>query len=374
MDKQHWLTGAVIVAMLLFTANPGRMALARGVRGGGRFGAGTFAGHGGMSRGFGGYQSGINAGSSGWRSSVQATPWEGHHVEGARDFNTSARLSGPAFHSAVTGDRGPRRSPAGHNYYPESGPWRGPGEAHRGYGEREGPHARIGFTFGYPYWGYYGYGWPYAYGYAYPENYYDYYPYEYPEGGYVYPGNTYEYAYPETYPNTPVVTENPAAADGATFYAQAQDAFRRADYREALRLSAHAAVEMPKDPHVHQLMSLAMFALGDYRGAAIEAHAALALGPAPDWATTYRLYGGASKDYTSQLRALEAFVREHSGEADGHFLLGYEYLMLGHREAAKHQFTTSATQAPKDGLARHMVEQLGSTAPASTPQKPNTAH
>ena len=38
-------------------------------------------------------------------------------------------------------------------------------------------------------------------------------------------------------------------------------------------------------------MSLSLFAVADYRGAASEAHAAIALGPIADWATVFGYYG-----------------------------------------------------------------------------------
>ena len=67
------------------------------------------------------------------------------------------------------------------------------------------------------------------------------------------------------------------------FYSQARAAFLQGDYRNALRLASHAGVEEPQNPKVHELISLALFALGDYGPAASEAHAAMALGTIADW-------------------------------------------------------------------------------------------
>jgi hypothetical protein len=383
MDKKHWIIGTAMVAILLFTASAGHVALARGIRQSGHFAGGTFGPRAGLSTGFGGHHPGVNAASSGWRSPGQGVLGEGRHIEPAGHSPALGYLQGSASHPGLRGNRVPRGIAAEPHYYPGFGERHEAAEEHRGHGEHEAvrPRRQFGFGYVYPYYDYYGYGWPYAYPYTYPYSYYSL--YSYPDGydrwytpespGYAYPGNAYEYPYPEAYPNSPAGTESPAATAGATFYAEAKQAFRRGDYQEALRLGAHAAIEMPKDAGVHQLMSLAMFAEGDYRGAALEAHAALSLGPAPDWSTTYRYYGNAIANYTPQLRALEAFVREHPGEANAHFLLGYEYLMLGHPEAAKTQFATSATLAPQDELARRMIEQLGGAAQATTPQKPNPA-
>jgi Flp pilus assembly protein TadD len=52
-------------------------------------------------------------------------------------------------------------------------------------------------------------------------------------------------------------------------------AFQQGNYRDALRLASHAAVDSPRNARVHELLSLPMFALKDYRGAAMEAHAAV---------------------------------------------------------------------------------------------------
>ena len=71
---------------------------------------------------------------------------------------------------------------------------------------------------------------------------------------------------------------------------EAREAFQKGDYRNAARLAAHAAIDDPQDPKVHELASLALFAGGQYRGAAMEAYAALAIAPPADWATLYAYY------------------------------------------------------------------------------------
>ena len=87
-------------------------------------------------------------------------------------------------------------------------------------------------------------------------------------------------------------------------------------------------MESPQNAKVHELTSLALFASGEYRGAATAAHAALALGPPSDWASLYSYYNDADK-YTGQLRKLEKTVADVPTSAAGHFLLGYHYLMTG---------------------------------------------
>jgi tetratricopeptide (TPR) repeat protein len=149
----------------------------------------------------------------------------------------------------------------------------------------------------------------------------------------------------------------PSGNPGNQFFEEARQAFRNGDYRGALKLAQHAAVEDPRDPAVHELMSLALFALKDYRGAALEAHTALKLGPPIDWPTLYAYYGNADT-YTSQLRALESFVRENPKTKEGHFLLAYQYIMMGSKDTAKTELAKNVEQNPTDDLADRLSAQL----------------
>lgn len=111
-------------------------------------------------------------------------------------------------------------------------------------------------------------------------------------------------------------------------------------------------------------MSLAMFAEGEYRGAALEAHAAAAMGPVSDWDTLYGYYGDDTV-YTKQLRAVEKYAKENPKSAEPRFLLAYHYLMAGHTGAAVEQLTDVTKLAPNDKLAAEMLKKLTATdAPA----------
>jgi tetratricopeptide (TPR) repeat protein len=165
---------------------------------------------------------------------------------------------------------------------------------------------------------------------------------------------------------------------GAEFFGQAEDAFQAGHYRDALRLANHAAVESPRNPKAHELMSLSMFASADYRGAAIEAHVAIALGPIADWAALFGYYGDQQR-YTTQLRALEKYSRENPKAADARFLRAYHYLMTGHTDAAKEQLTEAVKLTPNDKLAAELLKKTNANPPAlpvppaaapAAPQKP----
>jgi hypothetical protein len=161
------------------------------------------------------------------------------------------------------------------------------------------------------------------------------------------------------------------ATPAVQYYSEARAAFVEGDYRDALRLAGHAGVEAPQNPKVHELASLALFALGNYTAAAGEAHAAMALGPIADWKDLYGYYNDANK-YTTQLRALEKAAGDPKSAAE-HFLLGYHYLMTGARENAKDEFAHVVKLSPSDKLAAHCLQQLQSNAkpvPAQMASKP----
>jgi tetratricopeptide (TPR) repeat protein len=217
---------------------------------------------------------------------------------------------------------------------------------HGFYGDRDYYRHNFAFLpFFYPGW--YGwYDWPYSYDYGYDTYWPSYY-----DGGSS-GGTAVSYATP----TAPTVAQGTTSL-GEEYAEQARDAFRNGDYQGALRAAGHAAVEMPRDAAIHELMSLALFALKDYRGAAIEAHAALSLGPPIDWPTLYAYYGSADT-YTNQLRALETFVRENPRKPEGQFLLGYHYIMTGNRDAAKKELAGVLAIPPADKLAESLMQQL----------------
>lgn len=165
-------------------------------------------------------------------------------------------------------------------------------------------------------------------------------------------------------------TSSSDPASSAAYRTGALTAFRRGDYRQATRLASHALVDAPQDAKAHELLSLALFAAGEYRGAAMEAHAAASLGPVSDWANLFAYYGDASP-YTKQLRALEDYVGKNPSAPEAHFLLGYHYMMSGNPKEAKAQFTQVVTQAPRDQLAANLLKKLdgGQNAPATTETK-----
>ena len=161
-----------------------------------------------------------------------------------------------------------------------------------------------------------------------------------------------------------IAEDNGTSLSSGEFSSAALDAFHRGDYHEAIRLAEHAAIDNPKDVKVHQLMAQALFALGIYRGAAIEAHAALALGPAMNWDTLYGYYGDASA-FETQLRALEKYAGDHPKAPEAAFLLGYQYQMTGFPKNAIAQYVEAIQLVPADKFAAKLVTDLGGKVPAN---------
>jgi len=236
-----------------------------------------------------------------------------------------------------------------------------------------------GWGWGYPFWSSFWGGYPFGwggywadyfcpYGNTYPVNAYSYvYPDDNQYGAYYAPGPA-PAAVPET--SQPVADDgNPAVNEGLQYYNEARAAFARGDFQNALRLAGHSGVESPQNAKVHELLSLSMFASGEYRLAATEAHAALALGAPSDWKHLYDYYHDVDR-YTQQLRKLEKTVADVPNSAPGHFLLGYHYLMTGAKEEAKTHFAEAAKLTPNDKLAAHILKELESGGTVKPPELP----
>ena len=318
--------GGLLLSVLLLTAAP---ALA----------AGRSGGSGGHTGGGGGGHMGGGSGS--------------HAALGG-----GGTFSGGGVHSGGQIHGGTAQSLLGRGGNGNQGTWnRGGDWGHGGFGRNNvdnwghfGVWSPSGWGRG-GYWGPYTYryyGWP-----GYNNNYY-----LYDTNPYYYRNDAYSYQQPQPY----AAAYAPAETGVGDLYGQSVDAFRRGDYRTAMRFAGHAAVESPRDVNIHLLMSLCLFALGDYRGAAMEARGLAAMGYIPDWATVYRFYGHA-QPYTDQLRALENFAHDYPTALEGRFLLGFQYLTTGYKDAAKHEFLTALKVTPQDQLAGELLTKAGGTIP-----------
>ena len=264
-------------------------------------------------------------------------------------------------------------SPGGGNFTSNrSGNWNGGnwnGGSWRGGGWNRGGWNRGWGWGGWGWWvgpGYWGFGAPYWYG-GYPF-WYD----TLAAGAYVNPyySNSYDYGgydYGAPIQQAPAQSQNQAPQDDPHF-AAARAAFYAGNYQEALREITQAITDMPASDDVHEFHGLVLFAMGDYQKAAAIAHTTLDSGPGWNWNVVQTLYPSADT-YTQQLRGLEHYISEHPNQAATRFLLGYEYLTLGHLNAARRQFDRVAALEPRDQLAKNIVAGLAK-APGVTGQPP----
>ena len=88
--------------------------------------------------------------------------------------------------------------------------------------------------------------------------------------------------------------------------------------------------------------------------AAAPFHAVLSAGPGWDWTTLSGLYPDIDA-YTQQLRALESFIEANPRSAAARFVLAYQYLTMGHMDAAAGQFKVVLELKPKDQLSSQLL-------------------
>jgi tetratricopeptide (TPR) repeat protein len=191
------------------------------------------------------------------------------------------------------------------------------------------------------------------------------------------PGQAEAASYSYGEPNVLEVSEGPLPINpllrqmAETRFSAAVYAFQRGDFDAALRWAATSADDIPQ-ARTRALTAQILFAQGDFRGAATEARAAVAMEPTMDWRTLYGYYNYATPRFTRQLHNLEEFVRENPSSADGHFMLGYERLVLGQTDAAHAQLAIAAVMEPADVVATNLlakdgVEIVGSHRPLVQP-------
>lgn len=113
---------------------------------------------------------------------------------------------------------------------------------------------------------------------------------------------------------------------------------------------------------LHLFRALVLFALGKYAEAAGVLNPVLASGPGWGWDTMVGFYN-ASSTYDGQLRKLKDYVKGRPDAAEGHFLLGYHYMVCGHTEKSYEQFDKTATLQPADSIARQLRDLTKSSLP-----------
>src|SRR5262249_41982627 len=114
------------------------------------------------------------------------------------------------------------------------------------------------------------------------------------------------------------------ANEAAALFNSARDSFKKGDFGQALQQADAALAKNRNDTSLHEFRALCLFALGRYDEAATALYAVLSVGPGWDWSTLVNLYPNVNI-YTSQLRALEAYVKENPQSAPARFVQAYHY-------------------------------------------------
>ena len=105
---------------------------------------------------------------------------------------------------------------------------------------------------------------------------------------------------------------------------------------------------------MHEFLALGYFAQGKYQQAAAPLYAVLSVRPGWDWTTLSGMYADVDI-YTSQLRALETYVKSNPDSAQGHFVLAYHYLTQGHDPNAIAQLKEVVRLQPGDTLSAQII-------------------
>jgi len=157
-------------------------------------------------------------------------------------------------------------------------------------------------------------------------------------------------------------TATTAETKSAEALERSRNAFRSGDYVTAMSSVDESISYMPGDVTLHEYRALVLFSLNRFPEAAGVLNPVLASGPGWGWETMVGFYNSSST-YTNQLRRLEAYVKGKPDAADGHFLLGYHYMVSAHMEEAYKEFALTAELQPADTIARQLRDLTASSLP-----------
>ncbi len=117
-----------------------------------------------------------------------------------------------------------------------------------------------------------------------------------------------------------------------------------------------------QDANAYQFRSFVHFAREDYDAAAADAYDALLVGNTWDWQTVYELYSQDVETYQKQLRRLELTAQQNQAEPSMsvHFLLGYQYLVLGHLQRGQKELEKVLQIQPEEELVTQLVNVVAS--------------
>jgi tetratricopeptide (TPR) repeat protein len=159
----------------------------------------------------------------------------------------------------------------------------------------------------------------------------------------------------------PARTPTPEATGAKVFAEKGEADFKAGNYKGAAWAWRHAAIDDPRDGVLLLMLAQAFYATARYDEAAGATQQAMKLLPKDKWGlvvTNRRELYGNPKDYTTQLRALEAAVKEKPDDPALRFLAGYHYAYLGFPKEAIDQLDKGLKAAPQDELAQSLRDEM----------------
>jgi len=163
--------------------------------------------------------------------------------------------------------------------------------------------------------------------------------------------------------------EDPAAQQATKLFDEGLALFKTGDYHGALAKFDVALQKLPGDPVIHEVRAVTLFALGEYTQSAAALNSFLSSAPGMDWTTMSSLYGNI-QDYETQLRQLEAHCKANPTDASAYFVLAYQYLVTGAKDAAVDALRVVVKNQPRDSTAKRMLDGLAPPEPIAAAKPP----
>lgn len=157
-------------------------------------------------------------------------------------------------------------------------------------------------------------------------------------------------------------TSDALAPTGAGQYAaRGEQAFRERQYAQAAYYWRHAVVDAPDNGVLLLMLSQALFAQEKYDDAAGTLQAGLSLLPADNWGVVvgnYRELYASNREYTGQLRKLEAARTADPENPALRLLLGYHYGYLGYPSHATKELERGVALASDDAVSAELLKRM----------------
>lgn len=185
-------------------------------------------------------------------------------------------------------------------------------------------------------------------------------------------GYNYAQPIPVSYASNAVGDDQNTTTPQEQILDNAVAAFKQNNYDMALDIINKGITQYPSDSVMHEFRGLVLFARGDYQQSAATIHSVLAVGPGWDWTTLSSLYTDVAI-YTQQLRALEAYTRQHPDDGGSRFLLSYHYMTDGYPDAAAAQLQQVVKLVPTDRVAGDVLKMITTPAGSQAAGTPATA-